>query len=119
MYVRTLSLFTEPRPSSQGPSAIVVSLLVHGAVLGLLSFGFMHTPRIDEQALSKRYAVRRLDLHTSEPQMRPSAGSGVRACLRSLYPTWRETADSYLQPELPGSNQEGWFREKRTRVTSL
>lgn len=78
MYVRTLSLFTEPRPSSQGPSAIVVSILVHGAVLGLLSYGFMHTPRIDEQALSKRYAVRRLDLHTPEPQMRPSAGSGVR-----------------------------------------
>lgn len=78
MYVRTLSLFTEPRPSSQGPSAIVVSMLVHGAVLGLLSYGFMHTPRIDEQALSKRYAVRRLNLHTPEPQMRPSSGSGVR-----------------------------------------
>jgi len=43
----------------------------------------------------------------------------LRACLRSLYLTWREVADSYLQPELPGSNQEGWFREKRTRVTLL
>jgi hypothetical protein len=78
MYVRTLSLFTEPRPSSQGPSAFVVSILVHGALFGLLSYGFMHTPRIDEQTLSKRYAVRRLDLHTPEPQMRPAAGTGVR-----------------------------------------
>jgi hypothetical protein len=31
----------------------------------------------------------------------------LRTCLRSLYLTWRETADSYLQPEVPGSNQEG------------
>lgn len=71
MYVRTLSLFTEPRPSSQGPSAIVVSILVHGTILGLLSYGFMHAPRIEEQALSKRFAVRQLDLHKQETLTRP------------------------------------------------
>src|ERR1035437_6222432 len=121
MYVRTLSLFTEPRPSSQGPSALVVSILVHGAVLGLLSYGFMHTPRIDEQALNKRYAVRHLDLHTPEPQMRPSGGSGMRyprpqPAARALPPDSRPAArpagsmqiahrtpapQTLMQPDLP------------------
>jgi hypothetical protein len=34
-------------------------------------------------------------------------GYTLRACLRSLFQGWRETPDSYMQPVLPGSNQEG------------
>jgi len=92
MYVRTLSLFTEPRPSRQGLSAFVVSTLVHGVVLGMLTYGFLHAPRIDEQALSKRYAVRRLDLHKPEPQIRPSASGGA------MYPSPQSTSAAN-QPE--------------------
>ncbi len=113
MYVRTLSLFTEPRPSRQGPSAFVVSILVHGVVLGMLTYGFLHAPRIDEQALSKRYAVRRLDLHKPEPH--PSAGSGAMypgPQLAALLPEskfasplqiaqMKPAAQTLMQPDLP------------------
>jgi hypothetical protein len=71
---RMISLFAEPPSSSRGPSAFLLSTLLHGLVFGLLIFGLNHTPRIDEKSLEPRDTVRLLNLHDIEPKIRWSGG---------------------------------------------
>jgi hypothetical protein len=63
----TISLFAEASvyPSPRGPSSFVVSTLVHGAALGMLSYGILYNPIIDDQIVTERYTLRHLELHTS------------------------------------------------------
>ena len=74
---RTITLFTESRDVSQGPTSFAVSFLFHLLAIGLLSFGIMYTPRLDTRAAAERFNVRRLDLQTPE-----AADSGVRRAAR-------------------------------------
>jgi hypothetical protein len=77
-----MTLFSEqPRPSQHSYS-FVASILLHGTALGLISFGILCAPKVNSLAPTERYAMRRLDLHTLEPQMRQSAGSAIE------YPRW-------------------------------
>jgi hypothetical protein len=74
---RTITLFSDRPELSQRPSSFVVSILVHGVALGLLTFGIIYTPPINDRILTERYTVRHLDLHAPEPQKGRSAGNGV------------------------------------------
>ena len=74
---RTITLFSERPELSQRPSSFVVSVLVHGAALGLLSLGIIYTPEVNDRLLTERYTLRRLDLHAPKPEMRRTAGSGI------------------------------------------
>jgi hypothetical protein len=74
---RTITLFSERPEESQRPISFVASILVHGAVAGLVSLGILFTPKLDLRVSSERYVVRRLDLNGLEREMRASAGSGI------------------------------------------
>jgi len=75
---RTTSLFSEPTRLGQGPSSLLVSIVVHGVALGLLSWGFLYSPQVAPPALARRYNVRKISLHEREPQSGSNAGSGIR-----------------------------------------
>ena len=69
----SITLFSEQTDFGQRPTAFVASILIHGAVIGVLSFGFLYMPRINSQA-ARHYVVRHLDLHSPDQQMRAAAG---------------------------------------------
>jgi hypothetical protein len=71
----TTTLFSERTDRGQRPTAFLASIVVHAAVAGLVSFGFLYTPRLNSQA-AQHYVVRHLDLHTPDELMQRAA-SGV------------------------------------------
>jgi hypothetical protein len=75
----TISLFSERPEPDQRPYSFLISILVHGATIGLISLGILSAPRIKTPTLAQRYAVRHLNLNTLEPRIYPSAA------LRSQY----------------------------------
>jgi hypothetical protein len=73
----TITLFSERPEVSQPPFTFMASILAHGAVISVLSFGILFTPAINVRVLTERYDVRQLDLHALEPRLRRTAGTGV------------------------------------------
>ena len=65
---RLISLFSDPPPSRSGPSAFVISMLVHGVVLGLTYLG-LHRPHVTVLPRDQRVALRLLELH--RPDLQP------------------------------------------------
>ena len=74
---QTITLFSDQPELSQRPSSFMLSILAHGGAIGLLTFGAMYAPRMNDRALSERYTVRQLDLQATEPQRRRSAESEI------------------------------------------
>jgi hypothetical protein len=74
---RTISIFSERPEPTQRPSSFVVSILAHGVVVAVVSFGVIFSPEINQRVVTKRYTVRQLDLHTPKDQARQSAAKGV------------------------------------------
>ncbi len=75
---RTITLFTESGDISQRPTSFVFSILFHTLAIGVVSFGFMYTPRLDTRAALQRYNMRRLDLETPDEQMRHAARTKIK-----------------------------------------
>jgi hypothetical protein len=74
---RTITLFSDrPDPFVSG-SSFVVSILMHGAVIGVVALAILYGPQ-NHRIVTERYAVRHLELHAPEPQTRASAASGIR-----------------------------------------
>ena len=88
-----MSLFTDRPETVQGPSSFVASILVHGVVSGMLSYGFIHAPQIVDPALNKRYAVRHLELHAREPVTAPSGGNAGQRAGAQLRPATPQDDD--------------------------
>jgi len=74
---RTTSLFAAPTRLGQG-SSFLVSIMVHGALLILLSWGILSAPQVSGPVPAHRYNVRKIALHQREPQPGPAFGSGIR-----------------------------------------
>lgn len=74
---RIISLFSERPELTQRPSSFIVSILAHAAALTLLSFGIIYTPEIKDRVVTKRYAVRHLEIHTPTEKSRESAAKGI------------------------------------------
>src|SRR5664280_2233418 len=68
----TITLFSEPETFSLGSWSYLASLLVHGAILGLLSYGIIYAPQIRDSVVN-RYTMRQIELHTAKPRMAASA----------------------------------------------
>jgi hypothetical protein len=82
----TITLFSSEKPlSNQGPTSFLFSILAHGAVIAVVSTGFMLRPRIIEPPLRERYSVRHLDLHMPRPQTTPNTEES------KLYPNQKPT----------------------------
>jgi len=80
----------------QGPSSLLVSIMVHGVALGLLSWGFLSSPQVAPPALPHRYNVRKISLHEREPQSGSNAATAIR------YPHPQSSAES---PRLDGRSK--------------
>lgn len=97
---RTTSLFSEPTRLGQGPSSFLVSIVVHGAALGLLSWGVLYAPQVSNPALNRRYNVRQIALRQRETPLDATGKSGSRSpnSQRNTYPPsfdrWRTAAYS-------------------------
>ncbi len=70
----TITLFSEPEPSGLGSWSYLASILVHGAILALLSYGIIYAPQISDSVVN-RYTMRQIELHMAKPKMpAPSRG---------------------------------------------
>ena len=74
---RTITLFTDRPEPPQKPTSFVVSILVHGVVIGIVSYVVIHSPGIKDPARTERYTVRHLDLHRPDPSQQQSAASHI------------------------------------------
>jgi hypothetical protein len=72
-----ITLFAEPPQSRSFPASYVVSILLHGSLLSLLTIKILTTPRIIERFSIDRYALQVLDFHSTPPQTRQAAGGGI------------------------------------------
>jgi hypothetical protein len=72
-----VTLFTVQPPPRRGPSAFLVSLLVHGVAFGLLLLGLRRAPHLEDRSLIQRYTVRLLSPPKLEPQKPQSARGGI------------------------------------------
>ena len=73
----TITLFAVRSDPDRRPTAYVVSILIHGALSALISFGILYTPQIVSMSAGQRLMVRRLDLRSPEQPLRRSAASEI------------------------------------------
>jgi hypothetical protein len=74
---RTITLFSERADPSQRPSSFLLSIVAHAAAIAIVSFGIIYTPEFRQPIVTRRYAVRHLDLHTPQEKPRESASKGI------------------------------------------
>jgi hypothetical protein len=85
-----MTLFSaEPGPKPPS-SSFILSIFLHGAALGLITFGLLAAPKVTPPPPAEHYAVRRLELHQLEPRMNP--GSPI------AYPRWPAAASTAPAP---------------------
>jgi hypothetical protein len=68
--LQTITLFAEPPESRSDPFSLLLSILLHGAVSGLMLYVLIHSPQITTQALRERYSVRLLEMYAAKPEPR-------------------------------------------------
>ncbi|HVJ07457.1 MAG TPA: hypothetical protein VM554_03680 [Acidisarcina sp.] len=73
---RMITLFAELPVARRGPSSFVISMLLHGVVVGLVALGLRHMPRVDDRPIAERYSMRLMNLRWEEPQIRRAAAGG-------------------------------------------
>jgi hypothetical protein len=76
-YSPMITLFSEPTRPSSFPSPFVISILLHASCFGIFTARIIEKHHIIERFPSNRFAVRVLDLHSTEPQTRQAAGAGA------------------------------------------
>jgi hypothetical protein len=120
MPLPTITLFTAPEPPRNAPSPILISLLLHGTAIGAISLGLTEAARIVVRPVQQRYALRLLELHSTQPSLH-SAASDMRStasgtqpdanrieypalaqpALAMHVPTLQKAAHTLIQPNLP------------------
>jgi hypothetical protein len=100
-----MTVFGEPPKANLQPSSFVVSVLLHAGFFSLLTIRLIQTHHIIERFPTDRFAVRFVDFHSSEPQARPSAATGIRYSGQSQ-PT-RADAKSAPRPPAAGGGAAG------------
>ena len=74
---RTITLFEEHPDSNRPPASFAASVLIHGAVIALVTFAIMYTPRIDRRIVQGRLAIRQLDLNMPDLRAHRSAADDL------------------------------------------
>src|SRR5260370_30647696 len=64
----TITLFAEPPESRRDPFSLLLSVLLHGAVSGLMLYVLVHSPRIETLSPREHYSVRLLEMHVAKPE---------------------------------------------------
>lgn len=86
-----ISLFSKPPKREGGPSAFVVSVILHSAIFGMLLMTVRQVRVVENSAANRKYSVRLLNVQKTEARMRwfpqpKQAKQGIRAGRRSLAP---------------------------------
>ena len=76
-----ITLFSEPAKSRSFPSPFVISIVLHASFFGLLTAKMIESHHIIERFPPSQFAVRVVDFHSTQPQMRQAASGGL------AYPT--------------------------------
>jgi hypothetical protein len=82
-----VTLFADPPDSRRDPFSLLLSVLLHGAVCGLMLYVVVHSPRIDTLSLKERYSVRLLEMHAAKPQSRDIDDGGYWPFSLSVAPS--------------------------------
>ncbi len=73
-----ISLFQEQPPARRGVSAVALSFVLHGAGIGMISYGILHAPHVRERVVTERYSVRHLDLHEPDSTAQDDTQGKIR-----------------------------------------
>ncbi|MGA9669531.1 MAG: hypothetical protein WBQ94_10000, partial [Terracidiphilus sp.] len=71
-----ISLFSDKADVSQGSTSIIVSVLMHGAVIGVVAYVVLFAPRIRQLTVAERMAIRHMDLNMPDPVKAYSDATG-------------------------------------------
>jgi hypothetical protein len=74
---RTITLFEEHPDLHRPPASFAVSILIHAAVIALVTFAILYTPRIDHRIVMGRLAIRQLDLDMPDQHAHRSAANDL------------------------------------------
>ena len=105
---RTITLFSDrPDPFVSG-SSFAVSILMHGAVIGVVGLAILYGPQ-NPLIITEHYSVRHLELHAPDPQTRASAGKGIRypgphPKAKTPAPGGMRTEQAALRQTVPGES---------------
>ena len=99
---RIITLFAEVPPSRRGPSAFLVSMVMHVLAVGLLYLGLRHAVRVEDAGMAQRYTVRLLSLWRPEPRMRQPSERRTTQAVRGA----RGEMASGGQPSAPSLPQQ-------------
>jgi hypothetical protein len=80
---RITTLFAELPPSRRGPSAFLVSMVLHVLVMGLLYLNLRHAIKVEDEAVAQRFTVRLLNLRRPEHHMRRPAERSIAQAARA------------------------------------
>jgi hypothetical protein len=103
---RTITLFEEHSDLNHSRLSYAASILIHSALIALVAFAILYTPRIAHVTVSNRYTLRQLDLHTPDQQVRRSSASqidypGPRSKTPSQATGGRQTEQAVVLPRIP------------------
>ena len=74
---QTISLFSERPQITQRPTSFLVSIVAHAGALALLSAGIIYSPQINDSVVTRKYALRHIDMHTEKEDLRHSGAKGI------------------------------------------
>ena len=74
-----ISLFSAQPELDKDPYSFLVSVVLHGGVIGLVFFGLLSAPKIKHPAMAERYAIRHLDFQALDPEFQRAAENAVEA----------------------------------------
>jgi hypothetical protein len=125
-----MSLFSKPPQKESGPSAFVVSIVIHSIIFGLLFLTVRRVRVIENNAMNRKYQVRLLNVQKTEARLKwfPQkniAHPGEQAGRRALSPggrlghlstshvarvsrnfkTAKPSPNTMIQPEVPPDTQ--------------
>lgn len=73
----TISLFSDRPEVTQRPTSFLVSIAAHAGAIALLSVGIIYSPKINDSAVTRKYALRHIDMHTEKEESHHSPSQGV------------------------------------------
>lgn len=88
-----ISLFSDGTDVSKRSTSFIFSILLHGAVIGVIVYVALFGPRVRHKAVAERLAVRHLDLNMPDPVKAVQGASGNMYPAAHKAPAGRPGAD--------------------------
>jgi len=102
---RTITLFSDRPDQFVSGSSFAVSILMHGAVIGVVALAILYGPQ-NPRIIIEHYAVRHLEFHAPDQKQHTSAGiryPGARPKPKTPAPGGKQTEQAALRQTAPGA----------------